>query len=96
MASQTNTYAGAISAQAWTTDKAMISTGATSVTAQVILAGKPNESTDTIYSNPIVIPANSVQYIYVGVGNQLTIVGGDGTATEMGTASSADSGVYQS
>ena len=96
MASQTTVYAGAISAQAWATDKAMISTGTTSVTAQVVLAGKPNENTDTIYSAPIVIPANSTQYLYVGVGNELTIVGTNSTATEMGTASSADAGVYQS
>ena len=44
MASQSTVYAGAISAQAWATDKAMISTGSNSVTAQVILAGKPNEN----------------------------------------------------
>ena len=95
MASQTTVYSGAIAGQVWATDKAMISTGTNSVTAQVTLAGKPNENTDTIYSNPIVIPANSVQYIYVGVGNELTIVGSNSTATEMGTASSGNSGVYQ-
>jgi len=95
MASQTTVYAGAIAGQAWATDKAMISTGTTSVTAQVTLAGKPYENTDTIYSAPIVIPANSTQYLYVGVGNELTIVGSNSTATEMGTASSGNSGVYQ-
>ncbi|MBT5106985.1 MAG: hypothetical protein HOM20_12450 [Porticoccaceae bacterium] len=94
MASQSTVYAGAISAQAWATDKAMISTGSNSVTAQVILAGKPNENTDTIYSAPIVIPANNTRYMYIGVGNQLTIVGSNSTAAEVGTASSANSGVY--
>ena len=94
MASQTTVYAGAISAQTWTTDKAMISTGSNSVTAQVILAGEPNNNTDTIYSAPIVIPANNTKYIYVGVGNELTIVGTNSTATEVGVASSADAGVW--
>jgi hypothetical protein len=31
--------------------------------------------------------------IWVGVGNQLTIVGGNGTTIEMGTASSGNAGV---
>ena len=82
MASQATVYSGAIADTAWTT-----------VTAQVKLTGKPYENTDTIWSNPIVIPANSVRYIYVGVGNELTIVGANGTAAEYGTASSANAGV---
>jgi hypothetical protein len=94
MASQATVYTGAISSQAWTTDKAMISTGNTSVTAQVTLAGKPNENSDTIWSAPIVIPGNNTQYIYVGVGNELTIVGSGCTTAAAGTASSANAGVW--
>jgi hypothetical protein len=88
-------YSGAIANTVWTTDKARISTGTNSVTAQIKLAGKPTSNASvTLYDNPIVIPANAVVDIYVGVGNQLTIVGGNGTAAEYGTASSANSGVY--
>ena len=94
MASQTTVYAGAFANQAWASDKAMIATGNASVTAQVTLAGQPNNNTDTIYSAPIVIPANNTKYIYVGVGNELSIVGSNSTATEVGTASSANSGVW--
>ena len=94
MASQTNVYAGAFANTTWTSDKAMIATGNASVTAQVLLAGQPNNNTDTIYSAPIVIPANHTTYIYVGVGNELTIVGTNSTATEVGAASSADAGVW--
>jgi hypothetical protein len=93
MASQSTVYSGAIADTVWTTDKAKISTGTNSVTAQVKLTGKPYENTDTIWSAAIVIPANSVRYIYVGVGNELTIVGANGTAAEYGTASSANAGV---
>ena len=44
-------------------------------------------------SVPIVVPANNSMDIWVGVGNQLTIVGGNGTTIEMGTASSGNAGV---
>ena len=39
------------------------------------------------------IPANSREQIYVGAGNKLTIIGGNSTAQEIGTASSAIYGV---
>ena len=95
-------YAGAISATVWTTDKAQVTTGANSVTFQVALAGKPtSDDTHFLYNNgtvtnsiPMVIPANSKMDVYVGVGNEVTIVGGNGSCTEIGTASSANSGVY--
>ena len=45
-------------------------------------------------SIPMVIPANSSMDLYVGVGNQVTIAGANGSCTEIGTASSANSGVY--
>jgi hypothetical protein len=45
-----------------------------------------------IFSNPVQVPANSRQDIYIGAGNQLTIVGGNVTIQELGTASSALAG----
>lgn len=89
MASQANVYTS-VSAQAWYTDKAMISTGNTAVTYNVALY--PGFS-DTIYSNAVVIPAYDSQYVYVGVGNKLTVTGANFTAAEAGTASSGTAGV---
>jgi hypothetical protein len=45
-----------------------------------------------IYSNAVAVPSNSRQDIYVGVGNKLTVVGGNVTIQELGTASSATAG----
>jgi hypothetical protein len=45
-----------------------------------------------LYSAPPQVAANSRQQIYVGAGNYLTIVGGNVTARELGTASSATAG----
>jgi len=95
-------YAGAISDTVWTTDKASITTGVNSVTVQVRLAGKPtSDDTNFLYNNgtvttsvPLVIPANSSLDLYVGVGNEVTIAGANGSCTEIGTASSANAGVY--
>ena len=95
-------YSGAIANTVWTTDKASISTGTNSVTAQVRLSGKPTANASVFLYNdgnqansvPIVISANSKRDVWVGVGNQLTIVGGNGSCTEIGTASSANAGVY--
>lgn len=95
-------YSGAIANTVWTTDKARISTGTNSVTAQVRLSGKPTANASQFLYNdgavansvPIVIPANSTQDVYVGVGNQLTIVGANGTVAEVGSASSGNAGVH--
>jgi hypothetical protein len=95
-------YAGAIASTVWTTDKARVTTGVNSVTFQVALAGKPtSDSNDFLYNNgtatnsiPLVIPANSSIDLYVGVGNEVTIAGANGSCTEIGTASSANAGVY--
>ena len=89
MSSQANVFTS-VSSQVWYTDKALISTGTNSVTYQVNLA--PG-FTNTIFSNAVVIPANSSTYVYVGVGNKLTITGGNVTASESGTASSGTAGV---
>lgn len=101
--SQANVYTS-VSAQAWYTDKVRVNTGNTSVTLQVEgvqLTYKTPVGTVTnagtpvgnIYSNAIVIPANSKYDAYVGVGNKLTIAGSNYTAMELGTASSANAGV---
>ena len=95
-------YAGAISDTVWTTDKARVTTGVNAVTFQVALAGKPSlDANDFLYNDgtvtnsiPMVIPANSSIDLYVGVGNQVTISGANGSCTEIGTASSANAGVY--
>ena len=89
MSSQANVFTS-VSNQVWYTDKALISTGTNSVTYNVSLA--PGFS-DTIFSNAVVIPANNNTYVYVGVGNKLTITGGNITVAEAGTASSGTAGV---
>ena len=99
---QANVYTSA-SAQTWYTDKARISTGSNTVTYQVNAVqltytqanGAPanaGTAVGNIFSNPVQVPANSRQDIYIGVGNQLTIVGGNVTIQELGTASSALAG----
>ena len=97
----------AVSNVAWTTDKVEFSTTNANVTFQVAAGqltyqqanGTPANATMTtpvgnIYANVIVVPGNSVQQYYVGAGNYLNIVTGTGfSATAIGTASSAFSGV---
>lgn len=76
------------------TDKLQISTGANAVTYQVYataLGSAP--AAGNIYSAPISIPANTVFEVYSGAGNKVTVVGSPFTALELGTASSAQSGV---
>jgi hypothetical protein len=46
-----------------------------------------------IYSVPINIPSNTVFEVYAGAGNKVTVTGSPFTALELGTASSAQSGV---
>jgi hypothetical protein len=96
----------AVSNVAWTTDKVEISTTTANVTFQVSAVqltyvqanGVPANASMTtalgnIYANAIVVPGNSVQQYYVGVGNYLNIVTGTGfTATAIGAATSATAG----
>jgi len=84
---QANVYTAA-SALAWQTDKVRISTGATSVTYNVNILYPSFGAVGNIFSNAAVIPANSSQDVFVGVGNELTIAGANFTAQEVGTASS--------
>lgn len=75
------------------TDKLQISTK-NEVTYQVYataLGSAP--AAGNIYSAPILIPADTVFEVYCGAGNKVTIVGSNWTALELGTASSAQSGV---
>jgi hypothetical protein len=89
MSSQANVYT-AVANVVWKTDKVQISTGNTAVTYRVDLS--PSFA-NTIYSNAAAVPAFATQYVYVGVGNQLTITGSNFTAAEAGTASSGTAGV---
>lgn len=89
MASQANVYTS-VANVIWQTDKVQIATGNTSVTYQVWLA--PNFA-NSIYSNAVAVPANSYEYVYVGVGNYLNITGANFTAAEAGTRTSATAGV---
>ena len=95
MASQANVYTGAQTNVVWSTDKVRIGTGTNSVTFQVNVANVANAgvTSDTIYSNAVVIPADSVVDMFVGVGNFVTIVGGNATVSELGTASSGNAAV---
>ena len=76
------------------TDKLEISTGNTAVTYQVYATalGTAN-AVGNLYSAAINIPANSSVQQYSGAGNKVTITGSNWTALELGTASSAQSGV---
>jgi hypothetical protein len=98
----------AVSNVAWTTDKVQFTTGAANVTFQVSqtqtvwiqangVPANTSMSTGNIYANAIVVPANSNQEFYVGVGNYLNILTGSGfSAVALGTQSSGTSGVYGS
>lgn len=91
--SQANVYTS-VSAQTWYTDKAQISTGNTAITYNVYATALGTApAVGNIYSNAVSIPAYKTEYIYVGVGNQLTITGANFTAAESGTATSAQAGV---
>lgn len=77
------------------TDKLSIATGNTAVTYQVYAVALGSAAAEgNIYSAPVQIPANSVQEMYSGAGNKVTIVGNNWTATELGTQSSALYSVY--
>ena len=96
----------AVSNVAWTTDKVEIATTTANVTFQVSVVqltyvqanGVPTNATMTtatgnLYANAIVVPGNTVQQYYVGAGNYLNIVTGNGfSATALGTATSATAG----
>lgn len=76
------------------TDRLQISTGANAVTYQAYATALGTASAaGNIYSAPISIPPNTVFEVYAGAGNKVTVTGTPFTALELGTASSAQSGV---
>lgn len=76
------------------TDKLRVSTGNTAVTYQVYATALGTASpVGNLYSAAIQIPANTTRDLYAGAGNKVTVVGSNWTALELGTASSAQSGV---
>jgi len=91
--SQANVYSTASNAT-WYTDKCEIVTGNTSVTYNVyVTALGTNAAVGNLWSAAPQVPPNSVMQIYVGAGNKLTVTGSNYLAQELGTASSAQSGV---
>jgi uncharacterized membrane protein len=77
----------------WYTDKAEIASLSTGVTYQVYaMALGSLPAGGNIYSNAVAIPNGVIKEVYVGAGNYITITG-TFTATELGTASSAQEGV---
>ena len=79
------------------TDKLRISTGSSDVTYQVYATALGSASAvGNIYSAPIQIPAATTRDVYSGAGNKVTVTGTGFTAEELGTASSAQAGVYPS
>jgi len=95
--SQANVYSTLLETVMYT-DKLRISTGNVNVGYQVFavdLSDPTGFLGANIYSNPILLPANTTRDVYCGVGNKVTVTGG-GTwnAQELGTASSARAGVY--
>jgi len=94
MASQANVYTSASNAVMYT-DKVRISTDGNSVTYNVKIQDLADGTfPDTIFSAAVQIPPYSTQDVFVGVGNRLTVTGGNITIAELGTASSATAGVY--
>ena len=79
----------------WTTDKASIAANSTDVTYQVFATGLGTATAvGNLYANVVSVPSGTVQEIYVGAGNRLILAGANVTATALGTASSAQSSVY--
>ena len=93
MASLANVYTTVSNAVMYT-DQVRVSTGTTSVSYNVKLRATDGTFPDTIFSAAVQIPPYSTQDVFVGVGNRLTVTGGNITIAELGTASSATAGVY--
>jgi hypothetical protein len=79
----------------WTTDKAAIAANSADVTYQVFATALGSAAAvGNLYANVVTVPNGTVQEVYVGAGNRLILAGTTVTATALGTASSAQSGVY--
>ena len=80
---------------AWTTDKAEISANSADVTYQVFAKALGTAAAvGNLYANVVSVPNGTTQQLYVGAGNYLIVSGTTFTATALGTASSAQAGVY--
>jgi hypothetical protein len=79
----------------WTTDKASIAASSADVTYQVFATALGSAAAvGNLYANVVTVPNGTVQEVYVGAGNRLILAGTTVTATALGTASSAQSSVY--
>jgi len=79
----------------WTTDKASIAANSADVTYQIYATALGSASpVGNLYANVVTVPNGTVQEVYVGAGNRLILAGTTVTATALGTASSAQSSVY--
>lgn len=79
----------------WTTDKASIAANSADVTYQVFATALGSAAAvGNLYANVVTVPNGTVQEVYVGAGNRLILAGTTVTATALGTASSAQSSVY--
>ncbi len=79
----------------WTTDKASIAASSADVTYQVFATALGSAAAvGNLYANVVSVPNGTVQEVYVGAGNRLILAGTTVTATALGTASSAQSSVY--
>ena len=80
---------------AWTTDKAEINAVSNDVTYQVNATALGSAAAvGNLYANVVSVPTGTTQEIYVGAGNYLIMTGTTFTVRALGTASSAQSGVY--
>lgn len=92
--SQANVFTSLSANSTWYTDKCEIVTGSSPVTYQVYATALGTQpAVGNIYSAPAQVAANWRQVIYVGAGNKLTVVGSGYTLKELGTQTSAQSGV---
>jgi hypothetical protein len=92
--SQANVFTSFSANSTWYTDKCEIVTSNTVVTYQIYATALGTSApVGNIYSAAPQIGTNMRQQIYVGAGNKLTITGAYYTLREIGTQSSAQSGV---
>jgi len=96
----TGSIGNSVQNQTAVTDKLRISTTNSEVVYQVYATALGSAAAvGNIYSNRPIVPPNSQHDIYVGAGNNFwlsavgNVVGGNFTATAIGTASSAQAGV---
>lgn len=75
-----NTYT-TVNNQTWFSERCRIATGNDPVTYNVFNV----EANANIFSDSVILPADEVKYVLVGVGNKLTVTGSGFTASEAGS-----------